>query len=73
MTEQLWDPIWSQWVADTGVLLQKLPGSLQASEQVSPLLHTFERWLLQLKVGLWQAGSGQKQHCIHRVHALSWA
>lgn len=48
--EQLWGAYWTQWLADTGTLLQKLPGGLAAAEPGSPLLLTFERWLLQLKV-----------------------
>ncbi len=49
MREQLWGAYWAQWLADTGTLLQKLPGELAAAEPGSPLLLTFERWLLQLK------------------------
>lgn len=51
--EQLWTPYWAQWIADTGTLLQKLPSSLATTEQASPLLLTFERWLLELKASPW--------------------
>ena len=50
--ERLLDPYYHQWLRDTEELLEKLPHGLEAPEQGPPLLLTFERWLLQLKVML---------------------
>lgn len=49
--EQLLNPYYHQWLRDTEELLEKLPWSLEAPEQSMALTLTFERWLLQLKVG----------------------
>lgn len=50
MREQLFIPYWSQWLADTTTLLQQLPEALNIIEQNAPVVLTFERWLLELKV-----------------------
>ena len=51
MRERLLDPYFHQWLRDTEELLEKLPWALEAPEQSMTLSLTFERWLLQLKVG----------------------
>lgn len=47
--EQLFNPYWNQWLADTTALLQGLPEALNSGEQNSSVVLTFERWLLELK------------------------
>lgn len=53
VTAQLLEPLWSQWVIDTRVLVSELPaalapgGTTQQAQQA--VLLVFERWLLQLK------------------------
>ena len=51
ITSQLYDGVWSQWVADTHTLVKQLPVSLQGGSSPSQDMLTFERWLVLLKVG----------------------
>lgn len=47
--EQLYDGVWGQWVADTRVLLERLPAALPALPVPEQVALTFERWLILLK------------------------
>jgi len=46
----LFESLWSQWGSDTQVLLSRIPDSLDSPLAGQPLLPSFERWLLLLKI-----------------------
>lgn len=47
----LFQPYWNQWCGDSQTLLLGLRDALGNQQQQQPLIVTFERWFLLLKVG----------------------
>lgn len=50
VTEQIYESVWTQWVADTHSLIERLPTALSAQSPPEQDMLTFERWLILLKV-----------------------
>ena len=69
VTELLFNHVWGQWCTDTQALLASLPGGLESLAVGQPLLPSFERWMLLLKVRprLRPSGAGRESG-----HAAVW-